>query len=250
MRCSDVEALWDEMRGTPEPHSEHVLAHLRRCKTCQASYEQYEGVAYCLTCLPIVEPPRSLVPKILEHIATVRKTLRIAVADDYARVTSPLGDLYIAWREAGITFVGIDRGEDAEAARALIESRLRRPIHAAEPPVWVVEAVRRFFQTWHADFDRVDISELSAFEQAALRKAAQIPPGEVRSYGWIAREIGHPHAARAVGQAMARNPVALFFPCHRVVDSSGALHKYLYGIEIKARILAMEGYRRTTTVQR
>jgi methylated-DNA-[protein]-cysteine S-methyltransferase len=85
---------------------------------------------------------------------------------------------------------------------------------------------------------------LTAFERAALRKAAEIPPGEVRSYGWIAREIGNPQAARAVGQVMARNPVALFFPCHRVVDSTGALHQYGYGVELKARILSMEGYRK------
>ncbi|MBD5655642.1 MAG: MGMT family protein, partial [Candidatus Eremiobacteraeota bacterium] len=109
-------------------------------------------------------------------------------------------------------------------------------------PSWVIEAVRHFFATWQVDTSRFDISELSPFEQAALRMAAQIPPGEVRSYGWIAKEIGRPLAARAVGQAMARNPVALFFPCHRVVDASGALHQYGYGVEVKARILEMEGY--------
>ncbi|GAC1305853.1 MAG: hypothetical protein NVS2B3_05910 [Vulcanimicrobiaceae bacterium] len=233
------------MRGGVEPRSEHVVAHLRRCKTCQDSFEQFEGVAYCLTCLPIVEPPQSLVPKILDHIRSLRSHFRSSVADSYARVASPLGDLYIAWRDAGITFVGIDRGEDAEAARTLIETRLRHPIRASEPPEWVVDAVRRFFTTWRVDLERIDISELSVFEQAALRKAAQIPPGEVRSYGWIAREIGHPQAARAVGQVMARNPVALFFPCHRVVDSSGTLHNYAYGVAFKARILEMEGYRTT-----
>ena len=105
--------------------------------------------------------------------------------------------------------------------------------------------MRDFFETWQVDMSRIDISQLGAFEQAALRKAAQIPPGEVRSYGWIAREIGHPQAARAVGQAMARNPVALLFPCHRVVDAHGALHNYGYGVEVKARILAMEGYVKT-----
>ncbi len=245
MRCSDVEALWDDMRGGVEPRSEHVIAHLRRCKTCQHSYEQFEGVAYCLTCLPIVEPPQSLVPRILAHISSLRGQFRSTAADSYARVASPLGDLCIAWRSTGITFVGIDRGEDAEAARTIIEARLRRPLRGAEPPGWVVEAVQHFFATWCVDLDRIDISELSVFEQAALRKAAQIPPGEVRSYGWIAREIGHPQSARAVGQAMARNPVALFFPCHRVVDSSGALHNYGYGVEVKARILEMEGYRVT-----
>lgn len=243
MRCSDVEALWDEMRTGVEPRSEHVLAHLRRCKTCQHVYEQYEGVAYCLTCLPVVEPPQHLVPRILDHIKSMRQHYRSTVADHLARVSSPLGDLTIAWRDSGITFVGIARGQGTEIATAIVEQRLSRPVRAAEPPAWVLEAVSTFFATWRVDVARIDISQLSAFERAALLKAAQIPPGEVRSYGWIAREIGHPQAARAVGQVMARNPVALFVPCHRVVDSSGALHNYNYGIEIKARILEMEGYR-------
>jgi methylated-DNA-[protein]-cysteine S-methyltransferase len=242
MRCSDVEAFWDEMREGVEPRSEHVVAHLRRCKTCQDAFEQCEGVAYCLTCLPAVEPPKNLVPRILEHIASARSRGRSTGTDDFATLPSPLGELIVAWRESGITFLGIDRANDPAAARGMVERRLRRPLRAATPPDWVVEAVGRFFETWQVDMSRVDISNLSVFEQAALRKAAQIPPGEVRSYGWIAREIGHPQAARAVGQAMARNPVALLFPCHRVVDASGALHNYGYGVEVKARILRMEGY--------
>jgi O-6-methylguanine DNA methyltransferase len=247
MRCSDVEALWDDNRNG-EPRSEVVVAHLRRCRTCQAAYEELEGVAYCLTCLPIAEPSPSLVPRILEHINFVRGQFRSAVADAFARLDSPLGVLVIAWRDSGITFVGIDRGEDAETSRAKMQRRLRRPLREAEPPVWVKDAVRHFFSAWEVDMSKVDISDLSVFEQAALRKAAQIPPGEVRSYGWIAREIGRPQSARAVGQAMARNPVALFFPCHRVVDSTGALHNYGYGIEIKARILKMEGYQGSRSI--
>ncbi len=243
MRCSDVEALWDEMRAGVEPPSEIVLAHLRRCRTCQAIYEEFEGVAYCLTCLPVVEPPSSLVPRILEHIAAIRGQQRSTAPDDVATVDSPLGTLAIAWRGSAITFVGIDRGDDRAVMRAFIERRLRRPVRTAEMPEWVREVVAHFFDGWSVDADRLDISELSTFEQAALRAAAQIPPGEVRSYGWIAREIGHPQSARAVGQAMARNPVALLYPCHRVVDASGALHHYLYGIDIKARLLKMEGYR-------
>jgi methylated-DNA-[protein]-cysteine S-methyltransferase len=159
-----------------------------------------------------------------------------------SRVDSPLGRLWIAWRESGISFVGIDRGEGEDSAVAMVERRVRRPVHAGPTPAWVSQAVDDFFATWQVDLSRIDISDLSPFERAALNKAAQIPPGEVRSYGWIAREIGHPQAARAVGQVMARNPVALLFPCHRVVDASGALHNYGYGIEVKARILAMEGY--------
>jgi O-6-methylguanine DNA methyltransferase len=250
MRCCDVEALWDEMRAGVEPRREHVLAHLRYCKTCQDLYQEFEGVAYCLSCLPVVEPPPGLVPRILEHIESMRHHYKTMKPDNLARIASPLGDLFIAWRESGVTFVGIDRGEELERVRAHIERRLRRPVRMADPPAWVTEAVQRFFKTWQVEIDRIDISDLTEFEQAALRKAAQIPPGEVRSYGWIAREIGHPHAARAVGQAMARNPVALFFPCHRVVDASGALHNYGYGVELKARILRMEGYPKVSAARR
>jgi methylated-DNA-[protein]-cysteine S-methyltransferase len=237
MRCSDVEALWDE-----DAKSERALAHLRHCRDCQCSYKEYEGVAYCLNCLPVVEPPQNLLPRILEHIRLLRQHFRSAVPDSFTRMDSPLGNLLLAWRETGITFVGIERGDDEETAKSVVERRLRRPLLKAEPPAWVRGAVDKFFATWRVDVDRIDLSGLSPFERLALLKAAQIPPGEVRSYGWIAREIGNPQAARAVGQVMARNPVALFFPCHRVVDASGALHNYGYGIDIKARILRMEGY--------
>ena len=243
MRCSDVEALWDVLREEAEPRDTAVTTHLRSCRTCQAVYEEFEGVAYCLTCLPTAEPPTSLVPRILDHIRSLRNHYRSTAADSFARMDSPLGELLVAWRDAGITFVGIARGEREEEAREQIERRLRRPVRSSEPPAWVHGTVQYFFAAWQVDMERVDISDLSPFEQAALHKAAQIPPGEVRSYGWIAREIGHPGAARAVGQVMARNPVALFFPCHRVVDASGALHNYGYGVELKARILHMEGYR-------
>jgi len=243
MRCSDVEALWDVLREEAEPRDTAVTTHLRSCRTCQAVYEEFEGVAYCLTCLPTAEPPANLVPRILDHIRSLRNHYRSTAAGSFARMASPLGELVVAWRDTGVSFVGIARGESDEAVREQIERRLRRPVRAAEPPGWVLDTVRHFFATWQVDMERVDISDLSPFEQAALQKAAQIPPGEVRSYGWIAREIGHPQSARAVGQAMARNPVALFFPCHRVVDASGALHNYGYGIELKARILEMEGYR-------
>jgi O-6-methylguanine DNA methyltransferase len=113
-----------------------------------------------------------------------------------------------------------------------------------EAPPWLVRALDNFFSTWTVDDTVVDISDLTPFEQAALRAAARIPPGEVRSYAWVATQIGRPRAARAVGRVMARNPMPLLFPCHRVVDSSGDLHNYYYGLEMKARLLEMEGYRR------
>jgi O-6-methylguanine DNA methyltransferase len=240
MRCCDVEALWDDLRDGGEVNRKHVLLHLRSCPPCQQLYEQYEGIAYCLTCLPIVEPPRDLVPKIIEHIeATVRSARK---PDSVAKVDSPVGKLYIAFRATGITAVALDRGEGDEVALEHISRRLRRGVVASTVPAWVSDTLNAFFRTHLPNYDRVDISDLSPFEQSALRAAAQIPPGEVRSYGWIAEKIGAPNAASAVGRVMARNPVRMLYPCHRVVDAAGHLHNYGYGLDVKARILELEGF--------
>jgi methylated-DNA-[protein]-cysteine S-methyltransferase len=240
MRCSDVERLWDEMREGVEPQREHVLAHLRACPECQEIYRENEGIAYCLTCLPPVDPPQRLVPKILEHI---KQTVKIVAPDSITTVESPIGRLYVAFRHSGITAVALDRGEGEEAVLAKLQRRLGRGLIPSQTPKWVSDTVTSFFRTHRPDLAKVDISELTPFDQSALRAAATIPPGEVRSYSWIAESIGQPSAARAVGRAMARNPVALLYPCHRVVDATGALHQYAYGVELKARLLELEGYR-------
>jgi O-6-methylguanine DNA methyltransferase len=240
MRCCDVEALWDDLRDGGEVDREHVLLHLRTCPPCQRLYEQYEGIAYCLTCLPIVEPPRNLVPRIIEHIeATVRSARK---PDCVARVESPVGTLHVAFRASGITAVALDRGDGAAKVHADIARRLRRGVVAAQAPAWVSETLASFFRTHLPNYDRVDISDLSPFEQSALRAAAQIPPGEVRTYRWIAEKIGAPNAASAVGRVIARNPVRMLYPCHRVVDAAGHWHNYGYGLDVKARILALEGF--------
>lgn len=88
--------------------------------------------------------------------------------------------------------------------------------------------------------DAVDWSGVSGFSRAVLEAAHVIPYGEVRSYGWLARHIGRPHAARAVGQALAHNPVPIVVPCHRVVGSDGRLIGFTGGLEMKRRLQEME----------
>jgi len=87
----------------------------------------------------------------------------------------------------------------------------------------------------------LDLSSRSAFHQQVLRATARIPCGEVRTYSELASAVGRPKAARAVGTAMARNPVPLLVPCHRVVPSSGGVGNYGFGSELKAKLLANEG---------
>jgi methylated-DNA-[protein]-cysteine S-methyltransferase len=242
MRCREIDELWDDVRGECQASvKEAVEAHLRSCPPCQELYEEYEGIAYCLECLPQPDPSCDLAKKVVEHIASIRRKER-ATPIVLTSVDTPIGRLYVGFKEERIAYIGIDTGEPPEEVRTRIESRLRRPIVSGDAPKWLRETLDQFFRTWRVDDRVVDIEDLTPFEQAALRAAAMIPPGEVRSYSWVASQIGRPRAARAVGQVMARNPLPLLFPCHRVVDASGDLHNYGYGIEMKARLLKMEGY--------
>ena len=83
----------------------------------------------------------------------------------------------------------------------------------------------------------VDLAGLSEFQAAVLHLAAEIPAGEVRPYGWVAREIGRPGSDRAVGNALAANPVPLVVPCHRVVRADGRFGRYSLGADANKRLL-------------
>ncbi|MDD4914992.1 MAG: methylated-DNA--[protein]-cysteine S-methyltransferase [Methylococcales bacterium] len=80
----------------------------------------------------------------------------------------------------------------------------------------------------------------SAFQQQVWQALRQIPPGETRSYGQLARQIGAPKAFRAVAAACAANRLALAIPCHRVIAANGKLSGYRWGVERKAALLNRE----------
>ena len=81
----------------------------------------------------------------------------------------------------------------------------------------------------------------TAFQRKVWNALLTIPFGETRSYGQIARQIGHPDAVRAVGAANGRNPVSIVAPCHRVIGSTGKLTGFAGGLDAKAHLLALEG---------
>ncbi len=80
----------------------------------------------------------------------------------------------------------------------------------------------------------------TAFQQSVWQELLTIPFGETRSYAEIARRVGNPTAARAVGAANGRNPISIVIPCHRVVGANGGLTGFAGGIEVKRRLLALE----------
>jgi O-6-methylguanine DNA methyltransferase len=176
--------------------------------------------------------PATLLPAVLR---------RVGLADTYWRLQSPLGPVYVAHSKAGISMVS-RASSPAEFERAF-ERRHGRPAapERGGAPARVAALVRRLTSAGRRKL-HYDLRGLSQFERAVLLKALEIPDGEVRPYGWIAREIGRPEAVRAVGSVLAKNPVPLLIPCHRVVRSDGTIGRYsMGGSSAKRKLLTVEG---------
>jgi O-6-methylguanine DNA methyltransferase len=178
-----------------------------------------------------VEAPNSLLPSVMAEIG---------LGDSYAAFDAPIGRCYVAYNHLGVSAV-LKAESDAEFERAF-RARFGRP---ARPARELPTTLRHALNEWTHDSLRTrldfDLRGLSEFEQAVLRKALEIPPGEVRPYAWIAREIGKPGAVRAVGSALGDNPIPLLIPCHRVVKSDGSVGNYGFGPAAKRTVLAQEG---------
>ena len=105
----------------------------------------------------------------------------------------------------------------------------------------VTGRLKRYFEGEKITFpDKLDLSGASPFKRLVWAEARRIPYAETRSYRWVARGMGRPLAARAVGQAMGRNPVPIIIPCHRVVASGSKLGGFGGGLEMKKYLLALE----------
>ncbi|MEN8234897.1 MAG: methylated-DNA--[protein]-cysteine S-methyltransferase [Actinomycetota bacterium] len=161
------------------------------------------------------------------------------LADEYTIVDGPTGPAFVAWNGRGVTaFVPVD----AVAGRAEFEERHPRPATFADAlPAQLARQIERALETGKLGRLAIDLSAIGEFQRKVLEKCAEIPPGQIRPYGWIAREIGNPGAVRAVGTALGRNPVPVLIPCHRVVRTDGRIGNYAYGSAMKIELLEHEG---------
>ncbi len=95
-------------------------------------------------------------------------------------------------------------------------------------------------QSYHAPYDGPLRLDGTPFQQQVWRALRTIPHGQTVTYGWLARRVGQPQGAQAVGAANGANPVAIVVPCHRVVGANGALTGYAGGLDAKRALLALE----------
>ncbi len=164
--------------------------------------------------------------------------LGTGLADGFDTFESPIGEVIVAFNARGVS--AVDLAEDAALDR--FKARFGRPLLEAKPPHGWRDRIRRALERGKPGSLPVDFRSVTPFQQQVLVEAAHIPKGQVRSYGWLARVVDHPKATRAVGSTMARNPVPLIIPCHRVVRADGRIGNYaLGGPENKVRLLEFEG---------
>ncbi|WP_055568560.1 methylated-DNA--[protein]-cysteine S-methyltransferase [Streptomyces atriruber] len=165
----------------------------------------------------------------------------------WAVVDSDIGPLLLAATDEGLVTVGF-HATDTVRDKALdrLGSRLgTEPVHTPDSPL-LTEPMRElgeYFAGERHDFGLpLDWSLVTGFNRQVLRELASgVPYGAVVGYGDLARRVGSPGAAQAVGLAMGANPLPIVVPCHRVVESDGGIGGFGGGLETKRHLLALEG---------
>lgn len=161
-----------------------------------------------------------------------------------------IGQCGIAWNGVGMTGFQLP-----EASPEKTSARLCKKVHedgpmATDLPAWVTDLTARVAKHLAGEPQDlmtgvpVDFSAVGEFNEKVLRALWQVPAGEVRTYGQLAKDIGAPKAAQAVGRAMATNPFPVVIPCHRVVAASGSKgggFSAYGGMVTKEKLLQLEG---------
>ncbi len=187
----------------------------------------------------------------LERAGDLMETLHFKI------VTSPVGPLFLAASQRGLVALEFEARLPGQQTIRPNPRDLRSEIlgsgslHVGAPRVRFeecpaamrpyVEELEEYFLGLRRNFGFPLDLRGTEFQRACWRALLAIPYGETRTYADIAREVGKPKAFRAVGMANNRNPVAIVVPCHRVIASDGSLCGYGGGLDIKRKLLELEG---------
>jgi methylated-DNA-[protein]-cysteine S-methyltransferase len=150
-----------------------------------------------------------------------------------------------AWTPKGLSVLVLPQKTQEKALRALDSYLPPLPLEIAERPLAnVPDRVQK--ETHKALTGRkfaplsFDLFFMTGFQQKVLNATTRIPWGQVRTYGWVARQAGSPRGFRAAGQALNKNPVCLLIPCHRVIAGGNKLGGYGGGLDWKIKLLKSE----------
>lgn len=159
---------------------------------------------------------------------------RVGVGDAYGMVDGPIGPTWVAFNDHGVAFTFVTEEEQEFTARH--RERLPRRLRRAPVPDEIAAAIAAS----DGSALTVDLRHVAPFQRDVLETTRGVRPGHTRSYGWVAQQIGRPAAVRAVGTALARNPIPIVIPCHRIVRGDGDVGSYLFGSDRKRLLLQLE----------
>lgn len=155
----------------------------------------------------------------------------------YSRLATPLVPLVIGVSDKGLAIIEFDQG-------GFPKGRLARSAHweeSASKTAPVIRELEEYFDGTRREFTVPLDLQGTDFQKKCWRALLKIPYGKTRSYGEIARSVGCPQGFRAVGMANHDNPVPIIVPCHRVIASNGKLAGFGGGLELKRKLLELEG---------
>jgi O-6-methylguanine DNA methyltransferase len=225
MRCKSALTRIDAARTGELPPAERTELdeHLRSCPSCDHSRRDLEGVVS------------------LARALRNRRSHGKAVRDRFGSFEWEGLTIFVAFGPRGIREI-TSHVATADGFRARWAARHPgASLEEAEIPADIRTAIGRVLEGADPGSVELDLSGLSEFEIDVLSAIRKIPRGEVRPYRWVAAAVGRPKAIRAVGNVMARNPIPLLLPCHRVVPNAGGLGNYGWGPQMKRRLLQAEG---------
>ncbi|MFN8594078.1 MAG: methylated-DNA--[protein]-cysteine S-methyltransferase [Thermomicrobiales bacterium] len=225
------------------PDERWLHDHTEECGWCANELRCYDRLAEALATAGSLVPPRPAPPAV-----ALPKRDRVW----YVTIGSPIGTLILAATPEGLREIEFaSHHPEGEFATRLREhgSQPAPLAKIADAPDTVrpileraASQLREYFGGERALFDvPLDWGAMGPFQRAVLEATAAVPFGALDTYAGIARKIGKPRATRAVGNALGRNPIPVIVPCHRIVRSDASLGGYTGGLQIKERLLSLEG---------
>ncbi|MFN2442988.1 MAG: methylated-DNA--[protein]-cysteine S-methyltransferase [Thermoanaerobaculia bacterium] len=225
MRCKSALTRIDAARTGELPSIEtaELLDHLRTCPSCDDSRHDLEGLA--------------TLAKQLRHRGLPSRPPR----DRFGSFEWDGLTIFVVHSVHGVRQIMSRASSAADFLEHWSAHHPGLPLEHAPVPANIREAIVSVLEGNEPAGIELDLSGLTKFEIDVLSAIRKIPKGEVRPYRWVAAAVGRPKAIRAVGNVMARNPIPLILPCHRVVPNAGGIGNYGWGPEMKRRLLRAEG---------
>jgi methylated-DNA-[protein]-cysteine S-methyltransferase len=159
----------------------------------------------------------------------------------FSEYTSPLGKIFLAASEKGLWAITPSNGSQKSLPDNLTPQCFKL-VRSEKPFKTLKGQMNKYFKGQPIVFKfKADLSHGTIFQRKVWGKLSELLPGQLVTYNMLARELGMPKSARAVGQAVGANPLPIIIPCHRVIASDGSLCGFGWGLKKKKQLLAIEG---------